>query len=200
MSTTARRAALLLLSLALVAGCGGGGSSDDNTSTAPDKSASSSEPVTLTFWAWAPNIKKVVEMWNDSHPDIQVKVSTPAQGDALVTKLIAANKAGNPPDLAQAEYQALPSLLMSDAVADITKDVAPIKGEFTDDTWKLVTFGDKVYAVPQDVAPMMLLYRKDLFKKYGLSVPTTWDEFAADARKVRKADPKRYLTTFSAND
>ncbi len=156
--------------------------------------------MTLTFWTWAPNIKKVVVMWNDAHPDIHVKVSTPAQGDALVTKLIAANKAGNPPDLTQAEYQALPSLLMSDAVADITKDVEPIKGEFTDDTWNLVTFGDKVYGVPQDVAPMMLLYRKDLFTKYGIDVPTTWDEFAAAARKVHQADSKRFLTTFSAND
>src|SRR4051794_21607905 len=155
MSTTARRAALLLLSLALVAGCRGGGSSDDNASTAPDKSASSSEPVTLTFWSWAPNIKKVVEIWNDSHPDIRVKVSTPAQGDALVTKLIAANKAGNPPDLAQAEYQALPSLVVSGAVADITKQVQPIKGAFSDATWQLVTFGGKAYSVPQDTAPMM---------------------------------------------
>jgi multiple sugar transport system substrate-binding protein len=198
MGPTARRAAALLLSLALLAGCGGG-SSDDNAPSS-QKSASSGEPVTLTFWAWAPNIKKVVAMWNDAHPEIHVKVSTPAQGDALVTKLIAANKAGNPPDLAQAEYQALPSLLMSEAVADITKDVEPIKGEFTDDTWNLVTFGDKVYGVPQDVAPMMLLYRKDLFKKYGIDVPTTWNEFAAAARKVRQEDPKRYLTTFSAND
>jgi multiple sugar transport system substrate-binding protein len=198
MGSTARRAAVLLLSLAFVAGCGGG-DSDDNTS-APSKSESSSEPVTLTFWTWAPNIKDVVKQWNESHPDIQVKVSTPAQGDELVTKLIAANKAGNPPDLAQAEYQALPSLLMSEAVADITDAVEPIKGEFTDATWKLVTFGDAVYAVPQDIAPMMLFYRKDLFKKYGLDVPATWDEFADAARKLRQQDPKRFLTTFSAND
>ncbi len=25
---------------------------------------------------------------------------------------------------------------------------------------------------------MMFFYREDLFKKYGLTVPTTWDEFA----------------------
>ena len=47
---------------------------------------------------------------------------------------------------------------------------------------------------------MMLYYRKDLFKKLGLEVPKTWDEFAAAAREVRQKDPDRYLTTFSAND
>ncbi len=196
MGPTARRAALALLSLALIAGCGG--DSDSDQPSAPAES--SGEPVQLSFWSWAPNIGKVVDIWNEKNPDIQVKVSQPAQGDDLMTKLITASKAGNAPDLAQAEYQALPSLLMSEVVADISGEVEPIKGEFSDGTWGLVTFGDAVYGIPQDVAPMMLFYRKDLFKKLGLEVPKTWDEFAAAAREVRQKDPDRYLTTFSAND
>ena len=196
MGPTARRAALALLSLALIAGCGG--DSDSDQPSAPAES--SGEPVQLSFWSWAPNIGKVVDIWNEKNPDIQVKVSQPAQGDDLMTKLITASKAGNAPDLAQAEYQALPSLLMSEVVADISGEVEPIKGEFSEGTWGLVTFGDAVYGIPQDVAPMMLFYRKDLFKKLGLEVPKTWDEFAAAAREVRQKDPDRYLTTFSAND
>ena len=179
MGPTARRAALALLSLALIAGCGG--DSDSDQPSAPAES--SGEPVQLSFWSWAPNIAKVVDIWNEKNPDIQVKVSQPAQGDDLMTKLITASKAGNAPDLAQAEYQALPSLLMSEVVADISDQVEPIKGEFSDGTWGLVTFGDAVYGIPQDVAPMMLFYRKDLFKKLGLEVPKTWDEFAAAARR-----------------
>ena len=156
--------------------------------------------MTLSFWSWAPNIAKVVERWNADHPDIQVKVSQPAQGDDLVTKLLAANKAGNPPDLAQAEYQALPGLLLNDVVADLTKEVEPIKGEFSDATWNTVTLNDKVYGIPQDIAPMMLLYRKDLFKQFGLEVPKTWQEFASTAANLRSEDSKRYLTTFSSDD
>jgi multiple sugar transport system substrate-binding protein len=197
MGSTARRAAAVLLALTLMAGCGGDKSGDGSGGTSAQ---SSKGPVTLSFWAWAPNITKVVKRWNDAHPDIQVKVSQPAQGDDLVTKLISANKAGNPPDLAQAEYQALPALLLSDAVADITKRVEPIKGKFSDATWKLVTLNENVYAIPQDTAPMMLLYRKDLFKRFGLEVPKTWQEFDATAAKLRAADSERYLTTFSAND
>jgi multiple sugar transport system substrate-binding protein len=196
MGPTARRAALVLLSLALIAGCGG--DSDDDQAGAPAER--SGEPVQLTFWSWAPNIAKVVDLWNQKNSDIQVKVSQPAQGDDLMTKLITASKAGNAPDLAQAEYQALPSLLMSEVVADISEHVEPIKGEFSEGTWGLVTFGDAVYGIPQDVAPMMLFYRKDLFKRLGLEVPKTWEEFAATARQVRQKDPDRYLTTFSAND
>jgi multiple sugar transport system substrate-binding protein len=193
---------LLVLLTAALAGCGGsdneGGGDTGGAATTPVPDPK--EPVTLTFWSWAPEIKQVVKLWNAKHPNLQVKVSQPAQGDALVTKLITANKAGNPPDLAQAEYQALPSMLGADMVADITKFVEPIKGEFSDGTWQLVTFGDAVHGVPQDVAPMMLLYREDLFKRYGLTVPKTWDEFGAEAKKLRAKEPKRYLTTFSAGD
>ena len=195
---------LLMLLVSLLVACGD--SESDTAESGADKGAAATpipdpkEPVELTFWSWVPEIKEVVKLWNAEHPNIQVKVSQPAQGDALVTKLIQANKAGNPPDLAQAEFQALPSMLGADMVADITKLVAPIKGEFSDGTWKLVTFGESVYAVPQDVAPMMLLYREDLFKRYGLTVPKTWDEFATEAKKLREKAPKRYLTTFSAGD
>ena len=197
MGSTARRAAVLVLALVLMAGCGGDSSGEGSGGTSAQKSEG---PVTLSFWSWAPNIAKVVERWNADHPDIQVKVSQPAQGDDLVTKLLAANKAGNPPDLAQAEYQALPGLLLNDVVADLTKEVEPIKGEFSDATWNTVTLNDKVYGIPQDIAPMMLLYRKDLFKRFGLEVPKTWEEFASTAANLRSEDPKRYLTTFSSDD
>ena len=190
------RVAAVAAVLALSAGC----SSSGTVASAPTSAAKETGPVTLTFWSWVPDIGKVVDVWNKEHPDITVKVSQPAQGDALATKLLTASKAGNPPDLAQAEYQALPSLVVADAVADITSGVAPVKSAFTDATWNLTSFGGKTYAVPEDVGPMMLYYRADLFTKYGLAVPTTWDEYAATAKTLHAKEPKRYLSTFSAQD
>jgi multiple sugar transport system substrate-binding protein len=67
--------------------------------------------------------------------------------------------------------------------------------------WSTITLGtDSVYAIPQDSGPMMLYYRADLFDQMGLTVPTTWDEFAQVAKQVRQKDSKRFLTTFSASD
>jgi multiple sugar transport system substrate-binding protein len=185
-----------ILGIALVAGC-----SSSSDSGAPSGSPSSETgPVTLTFWTWAPNIDKVVAIWNKQHPEIKVALSTQSQGDTLVTKLLTADKAGNPPDLAQAEYQALPTLVTSGVAADIGSYAQPIKGQFSDAAWQLVSFGGKTYAFPQDYGPMMLFYRTDLFSQFGLTVPKTWDEFAQQARTLRSKDPKRYLTTFSAGD
>ena len=58
-------------------------SSDNNGSGTPKPE----EKVELSFWTWVPNIDKVVEKWNASHPNIHVTASNHAQGDELVTKL-----------------------------------------------------------------------------------------------------------------
>ncbi|MEV5886066.1 extracellular solute-binding protein [Streptomyces sp. NPDC052020] len=169
-----------------------------------DDSEAQSGPVSLTYWTWTPGMDKVVDLWNKGpgkKEQITVTVKKQASGDTLVTKILTAHKAGKAPDLVQAEYQALPTLVSNDALADIEDEAGDVKGKFADGVWQQTTLGtDAVYAVPQDIGPMMFYYREDLFEKYGLDVPQTWDEFAETARKLKKAAPDKDLTTFSAND
>ncbi|MBD0422604.1 extracellular solute-binding protein [Streptomyces sp. TRM S81-3] len=173
------------------------GSSDEDGDT-------QAGPVSLTYWTWTPGMDKVVDLWNKGpgkREQITVTVKKQASGDTLVTKILTAHKAGKAPDLVQAEYQALPTLVSNDALADISGEVGDAKGKFAEGVWQQTTLGtDAVYAVPQDIGPMMFYYREDLFKKYGLKVPNTWEEFAETARKLKKAAPDKDLTTFSAND
>ncbi|MEV5644706.1 extracellular solute-binding protein [Streptomyces flaveolus] len=173
------------------------GSSDDG-------GEAQSGPVSLTYWTWTPGMDKVVDLWNKGpgkSEQITVTVKKQASGDTLVTKILTAHKAGQAPDLVQAEYQALPTLVSNDALADIAGEVGDVKGKFAEGVWQQTTLGtDAVYAVPQDIGPMMFYYREDLFKEYGLKVPATWEEFAETARKLKKAAPDKALTTFSAND
>ncbi|GAA1041414.1 extracellular solute-binding protein [Virgisporangium ochraceum] len=179
------------LCLALLAGtaaCGDDGDTADG-------------PVELTFWSWTPSIEKVVDQWNAANPGTKVTFSKQAGGDDLLTKVLTAAKAGEAPDLVQAEYQVLPTLVSNNVLADISRYVGDAKSRFAEGVWGQVTLGgSQVYAVPQDSGPMMLYYRGDLFQRYGLSVPETWDEFAATATALRAKDPSKYLTTFSSND
>ncbi|WP_182902591.1 ABC transporter substrate-binding protein [Microbispora sp. H10830] len=192
-------AAVAILTAALSTACSGG--SDEPSAQTASQSAAPAGPVKLTYWTWVPNMDKIVAVWNQAHPDIQVTVSKQAGGDDAAAKFLTAAKAGNPPDLVQAEYQMLPSFVAADAVADLKAETAQAKAEFGEGIWGLVTLGtDAVYAVPQDSGPMMLYYRKDLFEKYGIEVPKTWDEYAEAARTVHKKDPKVFLGTFSSKD
>ncbi|HEU4467050.1 MAG TPA: extracellular solute-binding protein [Agromyces sp.] len=161
------------------------------------------DPIELTYWAWAPNLDKVVDLWNEEHPEIQVTVNKQDGGDPAITKLLTAIKAGSgAPDLIQAEYQKIPTLVASDALADLAGAVdGDLAGQFPAGVWDSVTLGgDAVYAIPQDTGPMMFYYRADIFEANGLTVPTTWDEYAETARALHTADPSKYLGTFSAND
>lgn len=189
-----------------------------SSSAAPAASAPASAPVAassaaastpalpagaenLTFWSWVPGVDKVVALWNTANPTIHVTVSKPAQGDALYTKLVAASKAHTAPDLVQIEYQALPTMVTQNVVADISKNIGSAASDFSAGIWGQVTLGTgAVYAIPQDSGPMELYYRADLFQKFGLTVPTTWDQFASDAALLKQKDPTAYLANFSAGD
>ncbi len=186
------------LAALVAAGCS---SSSSTPASGGSSSASSSGKVTLTFWTWVPNMDKIVAIWNKAHPGIQVQVQSQSGGDAELTKLLTAAKAGNPPDLAQVEYQVLPTLVSNNYLADISKYDAGLKGDFPAGNWNQVTLGTSaLYGVPQDAAPMALFYRADEFKRYGLTVPATWAQFAADAAKLHSEAPGVYLGTFSSAD
>jgi multiple sugar transport system substrate-binding protein len=193
LSTGTKAAAIIASAALLMTACSSGGGSD-----AP----AADGPVELTFWTWAPNVDKVVETWNAANPDIHVTVNKQDGGDPAITKLLTAVKAGSgAPDIMQTEYQKIPTLVSADALADISGEVADLADQFPEGVWNDVTLGsDAVYAVPQDSGPMQFYYRADIFEQLGLTVPTTWDEYAATAAALQAADPTKYLGTFSATD
>jgi multiple sugar transport system substrate-binding protein len=195
--------ALACAVLAACSGASGGRSATDivAASEASEYVGAAPEDADLVMWAWVPGIDEAVNLWNEENPDTQITLSQQAQGDDLVTKVLTAAQAGNPPDLIQVEYQALPTLVTNDVLADISDATTDLAEQYAEGPWSLVTLDtDAVYAVPQDIAPMMLYYRQDIFEELELEVPTTWDQFAQVAQQVRDEAPDRYLTTFSSED
>jgi multiple sugar transport system substrate-binding protein len=178
------------LAASVSAGCAPAAESDDQ----------SEGPVILRYWSWAPNIAKIVDVWNAQNPDVQVEVNTSTGSNDIVAKLSAAKEAGTLPDLSNTSYENLPNLVVNGIAADITDVMADYKDEITPAAWNLTTFDDVNYAVPQGTGPMFLYYRTDLFEAAGIEVPTTWDEYAEAARTLHAANPDSYLATFPAND
>ncbi|MET8978201.1 extracellular solute-binding protein [Streptomyces sp. NPDC004539] len=195
----------LSLGAALTA-CGGGDSGSSPSTTKPvgqaDIDKAMKTPTELTFWTWVPNIAKEIALFEKKYPAVKVKVVNAGQGTPQYTKLRTALKAGSgAPDLVQMEYQAIPTFTITNNLLDLRPYGADaLKSQFVDWTWGQVTgTGGEVWAIPQDTGPMGMLYRKDIFDKHGIQVPTTWDEFAAAARKLHQADPDVYLTNLAAN-
>jgi multiple sugar transport system substrate-binding protein len=156
------------------------------------------EKVTLTFWSWVPGVDKAVDLWNQENPEVQVKLEKiPAGNSGGYAKMHSALKSGEAPDLAQVEYQVIPEFLLEDGLVDLEPlGVAEHRGDFVDWQWEQGVFGDSVYAVPLASGPMAMFYREDLFTKWGIAPPTTWEEYGQAARRIRQADPNAYISTF----
>jgi multiple sugar transport system substrate-binding protein len=183
--------ALAAASAVVLAACGGGGGAGD---TAGDG------PVVLDYWGWGTATPDVVAAWNAANPDVQVRHTDAGGGSDSSAKLLTAARAGDAPDVALVEYGTLPAMIVGDVAADITEHVGPVQGDFTDAVWSLTRFNGAVYGIPQDVGPMALVYHQQRFAELGISVPTTWQEFATAAEAVRAADPDAYLATFDAGE
>jgi ABC-type glycerol-3-phosphate transport system substrate-binding protein len=58
------------------------------------------------------------------------------------------------------------------------------KDQFIPSTIKALTINGKLYGIPYNTNVRVLLYRKDLFDKYSLTPPKTWDEFLQDGATI----------------
>jgi multiple sugar transport system substrate-binding protein len=157
--------------------------------------------VNITYWAWNTEFKGAVAAFNKSHPNIHVTFDLVTGED--YQNLFNALKAGNAPDLAQVEYFELPAFREQNGLTNIA-NCAPIKKalkQFPAWTLNQVGVGTKaVYGVPQDTEPLALYYRADIFKKYGLQVPTTWAEYEADALKLKSENSNIDITDMTNGD
>jgi multiple sugar transport system substrate-binding protein len=147
-------------------------------------------PITLEVWSWVGGLDKAAKLFEEAYPNIKVHVNNVGGGPIEYQKLQTAIKAGSGgPDVAQVEFMFLPSLIVTDGLADLSQyGVNDIKSYFVPWTWGQVSpDGKAVYGVPQDSGPMALLYNKKIFDQYELTVPTTWDEFTQQAEKLAQA-------------
>ncbi|MCX5330551.1 MULTISPECIES: ABC transporter substrate-binding protein [unclassified Streptomyces] len=173
----------------LLAACGGSDSGDDTDS---------SGPVTLDFWGWANGQEAVVKAFNASHKDVQLKYTKITDQLTMQKQLSNAVKAENAPCLLQNTGEYVTSWVAQGALADISKYVESSKGKFNSGSWATGQVQGKTYGVPTASAPAFTIYRTDIFKKYGLKAPTTWDDFIAAGKVLEKHDIK--ITNYAGED
>ncbi|CAN7705366.1 MULTISPECIES: ABC transporter substrate-binding protein [unclassified Caballeronia] len=152
-------------------------------------------PVEIVIWQWIPKFSDQVDLFNKSQSRIRVvtaPVTNSADQSLKLRNALAAHSGG--PDIAMLEYAHLPALNTVNAFLDITQDVADVRGQFVPSAISQCTVNGKTLGLPLDVAPMIQMYRADILGDWGINAPTTWDEFAAAAEKVRTKSSNQYLT------
>lgn len=139
-----------------------------------------------------------MDAFNRGHDTIQVDFQQiPGGAQGGYAKLSNAARAGNAPDIATLEYPQVPGFAIDGVCRDITDLVGDgLRAKLLPQALGLTTFEKRVFSVPLDVEPMVLHYRTDLFERYGLAVPRTWDDFEDAARTVRDKSDDRRMALF----
>ncbi|MFJ8019342.1 ABC transporter substrate-binding protein [Streptomyces sp. NPDC096311] len=180
----------------LLAGCSGGGDGGSGDSAA---SPATKGKVKLEFWSWTEGIEGQVKVWNKEHPETQVSFVN-AAGDTVYQKLRAAVKAGTAPCISKMDGMNLASFASDGLLTDITKIAAPYKSKYTAAAWNAVSPGGTTFGIPTGSSPLFTAYRADLFKKYGLQAPRTWDDLIAAGKKVQRENKKIKIFNMAGED
>ncbi len=132
-------------------------------------------------------IKKVAK---DFEQSTGIKVNlTQTDQDSYKTKIRVAIAGGNPPDVFSVwSFEGLYQFVRPAQVYDITKDfnAKNYKASFIPALLQGVTYNGKIYAIPIESAIGGVWYNKDIYAKYNLNVPKTWDEFANVCETLKK--------------
>jgi len=165
---------------------GGGGGADASSCT---NTITKKDLPVVTLWAWYPNMDRVVENFNQQNNEVQVCWTNVGQGGDAYDKFQTAISAGTgAPDVVMIEMDRIPTFQIQKAIVDISDfGAADVKANFGTGAWKDVSVGDAVYGAPIDGGPVAMIYRKDVFTKYGITPPRTWAEYEQAAQKVKDA-------------
>ncbi|CAK4814727.1 unnamed protein product [Aphanomyces euteiches] len=173
-------------------GCSSGG--DDKKDPAVNTDGGKKEKVELNFLRWSngPALdeeeKDKVKRFNDSHPDIQVKM-TMLPYDETFKKIELSLASNTPVDLffwdvpAYAYYK---KGLIKNLQPYFDKDLK--MDEFDTKLFEPFKFdGSNMYVAPENYQTLVLYYNKDLFDKAKVAYPTedwNWDDFLSAAQKL----------------
>jgi len=143
----------------------------------------------LTNWTWT---NKCIDEWlvpafNKVYPNIKV-TTVPMAFDETHDKIFAAIAAGSgAPDFATIVSDYVQKFIAQGGLVDMTDYLSKHKGEFP--KYKLEMNSDKsghIFGVPFNSAPVGMWYRKDIFDKYNIKLPQTYDEYIAAGRQLKK--------------
>jgi multiple sugar transport system substrate-binding protein len=201
-----------LLAIAAIAGlallttaCSGQAAATQPSASSGAASAEITSPVTITLESYMPSLGKVgvdtlnllVDNFQKQNPKVTVKiVADNATGSALIANYQREAATGALPDVGQVVFDTmrfsaaglgakpLEDIYGKQTVADFFGGDYPYFAPVA----KLGVVDGKTYGVPWTLSTPVLFYNPNLLAAAGITdPPTTWDELAADAAKIKTA-------------
>lgn len=173
-----------------IAGCGGGGGGAEGGS------------ISVAAWNVAAEaLEAELESFNEAYPDINVQIQFVTDDyEQIIPRLQSGQGA---PDIIQTQQRHFQNFLarFPKQFVDITDRMGSHKDEFAEIAWTAVEKEGKAYAVPWDLGPTAVWYRKDYFEQAGIDGEslTTWDKFIEAGKQLQQQIDGVAMTTFDSS-
>lgn len=195
------------VAVSALAGCSTGSNSSGAAQT-----ASSAQAVTIKVAKWGDTSKQqsdpdyqLVQEWNKSHPNIQVKLDI-IPGDGYATKLTTSFASGDGYDIFESGegdfYKWISQGVNQPLDKFISADKAFDSSSFSKSVYQMGNVDGKQYYLIKDYNPLVLYYNKKMFDDAKLAYPdenTTWDQIFSDAAKMTKKNGSGKYTAYGIN-
>jgi len=194
MRTRIIAAALLTVALAVAASTALGATSKANATS-------------ITVWLqtdaqadnWKPITAAATAAFQAKHPGVNVNIQYQGWPTHL-GKFDATLAGGNPPDVIEMGNTEMTKYMAAGAFQDLTSSKSSFDNS---DAWlqglaASGKYGGKLYGVPYYAGSRVVTYRKDLFAKARLKVPTSLAQFQSYGAKLAKGQPKGFSPTYIA--
>ncbi|WP_411348302.1 ABC transporter substrate-binding protein [Paenibacillus sp. WLX2291] len=161
--------------------------------------AANNDVVQLEFFQNKPEAKasfdELVAKFNEQHPNIVVTQVNPPDAETVLKTRVVKNDVPDIIGLGATDTYSL--LAQSGIFLNLTGDpllqkVEPKYVQMLND----VTGMQEVTGVPFALNASGVIYNKDIFQKLGLSVPKTWDELIATAKKAKAGGTIPFYFTY----
>lgn len=141
--------------------------------------------------------EQIIDEYEQAHEGIDIVPQYVGFQD-LNTKLMAAFAAGDAPEIfnIQSNYQAfvLAEKGLIQPVDNVIDEIG--RSDYVESVLNAVTVDGNVWVVPFSIGVNVLWYRSDLYDKYGLEAPTTWEIFENNARVITERSKEKGEQTY----
>ena len=164
----------------------------------------SADKTRVETWAWNTAAKSLMGLVPDfaaRRPDVEMDVKM--SGTAMQSRFLLAMSSGRgAPDIMQLQEREAGKYTKTGRLADFTPWAAKYERDFPASFWQSCVEDGKVLAVPWDIAPCAVFYKRWIFERHGIDPDRieTWDDLIAAGRiVVAKSNGQTKMFPLAAN-
>jgi lactose/L-arabinose transport system substrate-binding protein len=142
----------------------------------------------VDIWGWniaGASLSSLAPEFEARRPDVNIDVTI--SGTAMQSRFLLSMASGRgAPDIMQLQEREAGKYTNTGRLAEFTSWAAKHEKDFPASFWKSCLFEGKVYAIPWDIGPCAVFYKRWIFDQYGIDPQTieTWDDFLAAGKTM----------------